>query len=132
MAAAATTQRGARKLSSPPKSEKPSRPRPKRTTAPPMMRSRRTLGFMPGRYTSVGEFAHQLVEVGLSLEADAGKLGHRHVAVFHAHAVGESAKGLEQVGIRFVAAQAQSRGDVERHLVPAVRYAARGRPAMLA
>src|SRR5258707_9509938 len=61
IAAAATAQRGARKLSSPPKSAKPSKPRPNAATAPPMIRSRRTLGFMPGTYTSVRAFAHHLV-----------------------------------------------------------------------
>src|SRR5690349_3911686 len=100
MAAAATAQRGARKLSSAAKSAKAARPRPNTTTAPPMMRSRRTLGFMPGRYTLLGQFAHHFVQVRLALEADPGELRQRHVAVFHAHAVGKSAEGLEEIRVR--------------------------------
>lgn len=50
-----------------------------------------------------------------------GRLGHRDAAVLDAHAVGEAAEGLEEVRVGLVAAQPQTRGDVERHLVPAVR-----------
>src|ERR1041385_9021698 len=65
--------------------------------------------------------AHLGVEIGLSLKADAGQIRHDDVTVFDPHAVGKSAIGLEQVGIAFIAAKAQSRRDIQRHLVSAVR-----------
>ena len=65
-----------------------------------------------------------LMRSALALEADAGQIRQRHVAVLHPHAVREPAERLEQVGVRLVAAQSQARGDVKRHLVPAVRNAA--------
>ena len=60
-----------------------------------------------------------------------GSSGSVDVAVLDLHAVGKSAVGLEQVGIGLVAAQAQAGGDGQRHLVAAVRHAARRRPAVV-
>ena len=59
-----------------------------------------------------------------------GKIRHGDVAVLDAHAVGETAIGLEQIGIALIAAEAEAGGDVERHLVAAMRDAAARRPAM--
>src|SRR5689334_20033594 len=73
---------------------------------------------------------HFRVEIRLALEADARQLRHDDVAVVHADAVGEAAIGLEQVRIAFIAAEAETGRDVERHLVAAMRDAAARRPAM--
>ena len=54
-----------------------------------------------------------------------GSSGRVDVAVHDLHAVGEAAVGLEQVGVGLVAAQAQAGRDGQRHLVAAVRDAAR-------
>src|SRR5450631_760490 len=128
IATAATTQRGARKPSSSPKIAKAKSPTPTATTAPPIRRSRRT----PGLISSRAQLHHYLVEIRLTLESYAMQVRHRNVAAFDTHAVGESAERLEEVGIAFVAAETEARRDVERHLVAAVRNAARGRPAVLA
>src|SRR5450631_1080615 len=128
IATAATTQRGARKPSSAPKIAKANSPIPTATTDPPSRRSRRT----PGLISSRAQLHHDLVEVGLTLESYAMEVGHRNVAVFHAHAVGEAAERLEEIGIAFVAAEAEARRDVEGHLVAAMGNAARGRPAVRA
>ena len=45
------------------------------------------------------ERLHLAIQVGLALEADAGQVGQRDVAVLDLHAVGEAAEGLEQVGV---------------------------------
>ena len=45
------------------------------------------------------------------------------------HTVRETAIGLEQVRVAFIAAEAEARRDIERHLMPAMRDAARARPA---
>src|SRR5882672_4383787 len=125
-ATAATTQRGARKLSSSPKNAKPRRHTPTRTTAPPIVRSRKTLGLIYSRT----QLPHDLVEVRFALESYARQVGHRNVARFDPHAVGEPAERLEQVRVRLVSAQAEAGGDVQRHLVAAVGHAARRRPAI--
>src|SRR5579864_1133670 len=70
-------------------------------------------------------------QFGLGLEADSGNFRQRDVAVLHGNIVGESAEGLKDSGIRFVAAESQARGDVQGHLVAAVRNAALRRPAVL-
>src|SRR5690606_20294950 len=86
---------------------------------------------MPGAHRRIGEASHLVDEIGLAFEADAGKLRHRDRSTLDRYAVGEATERLEQVGIRFVAAQSQAGRDVERHLVPAVWDAALRRPAML-
>src|SRR5438552_6634691 len=73
---------------------------------------------------------HLGIEIGFALKADARQIRHRDDAVLDANAVGETAIGLEQVGIALIAAETKTGRDVERHLMPAMRDAARGRPAM--
>ena len=75
--------------------------------------------------------AHLVDQVRLALEPDPGKVRQRDVPVFHPDAIGESAVRLEQVGIRFVAAESEAGSDRERHLMPTVGDAPRRRPAML-
>ena len=53
-----------------------------------------------------------------------GSSGIVMMAVLHPHAVGKSAIGLEQVRIALIAAQPEPGGDVQRHLVAAMRDAA--------
>ena len=53
------------------------------------------------------------------------------MAIDYFHAVWKAPERLKQVRIRFVAAKAKTRCNVQRHLMPAVRYATRTRPAML-
>ncbi len=72
---------------------------------------------------------HLRVEIVFALEADARQIRHGDVAVLDADAVGETAIGLEQVGIALVAAEAEAGRDVERHLMAAVRDTAARRPA---
>ena len=60
-----------------------------------------------------------------------GSSGMIDVPVLDTHAVREAAVGLEQVRVALVAAEPEAGRDVERHLVPAVRDAARRRPAEL-
>jgi len=67
----------------------------------------------PCRNKSFGQFAHHLYEVGLTLEPNAGQLGHVDVTVDHLHTVRGASMGLEQVRIALVAAKAHASGDVE-------------------
>src|SRR5436309_14339083 len=53
------------------------------------------------------------------------------MAVLNPYRIRKSAVGLEEVGVALVTAKPQAGGDVQRHLVTAVRDAARRRPAML-
>ncbi len=53
------------------------------------------------------------------------------MAIDDVNPVGEAAIGLEEIGVAFIAAQAEAGGDVERHLVAAMGDQARGRPAGL-
>src|ERR1700690_180351 len=71
---------------------------------------------------------HLTEEIGFSFEADTGKIWHRDVPIFHAHTVRETAIGLEQVGIALVAAEPETGGDIERHLMSAMRDAAARAP----
>src|SRR3954462_3834784 len=81
--------------------------------------------------SSLSQFAHDFDQVGFALEADAGQLGHDDVPVLDTHAVREAAVGLEQVRVALVATEPKAGGDVEQHLVSAVRDAAGGSPAEL-
>src|SRR5204863_9607373 len=67
------------------------------------------------------ELAHDGDQLRLPFEPDAGKLGHHDVPPLDVHAVGEATERLEEIGIALVAAEAEPRGDVERHLMPAMR-----------
>jgi hypothetical protein len=53
---------------------------------------------------SIGERSHRTIKIGFSLEADSRSLRHGDITVFDRNAVWESSAGLEEVGIRLVAA----------------------------
>ncbi len=76
------------------------------------------------------QFFHHRPQLGLALEADAWRVGHRHAAVDNRAIVGEAAERREDLRIGFVAAALQADGDVERELVAAMRHAAARRPAV--
>src|SRR6266849_312647 len=67
--------------------------------------------------------------IGLSFKTDARQIRHGDVTVLDAHAIRKTAIGLEQVGIAFIAAEAEPRCDIERHLMAAMRNTAARRPA---
>src|SRR5438477_2018426 len=77
------------------------------------------------------QLPHHFDQIRLAFESDAGKLRHRDETVLYAETVGKSAVRLKQVRIALVAAEAEARGDIERHLLPAMRDAAARRPAAL-
>jgi transglutaminase-like putative cysteine protease len=83
------------------------------------------------RRTLLGEGAHHAHQIGFVFETDAREVGHENVAILDADLVGKAAIGLEQVGVALVAAEAEACGDVEGHLVTAMRDAAGGGPAGL-
>ena len=70
------------------------------------------------------QFAQHLVEGGLRLEADAGRLGQSDAAVEDHRVVGEATGGLELAGVGLVAAELEGCRDVQRELVSAMRNAA--------
>src|SRR5215831_4395891 len=76
------------------------------------------------------EHLHLGIEIGLAFEAYAGEIRHGDAAVLDAHAIGETAIGLEQIRITLIAPEAEAGRDVQRHLVPAMRDAATWRPAV--
>src|SRR5262245_63416512 len=80
---------------------------------------------MTGDRPSRRQCLHLLEEITLPLKPDARQIRHDNVPVLHAHAIWESAIGLEQVRIAFIATQSEPRRDVQRHLVPAMRNADR-------
>src|SRR5579872_2152381 len=79
--------------------------------------------------TSRRQRLHFLVEIGLPFKADARQIRHRDVPVFDTHTVRKTTIGLEQIGIAFIATKPEAGGDVERHLMAAMRDAAVGLPA---
>src|SRR5690348_8939953 len=87
---------------------------------------------MPAALTiqSLRQSLHLRVKIGLTFEPYAGQFGHRDEALLHPHAIREPAVRLEKVRIALVAAQAKSGGNVERHLVSAMRDATRRRPSV--
>src|SRR6516165_6319217 len=87
---------------------------------------------MYGRSSSRSERLHFLVEVRLALEPNARQVGHRDMALLDFHPIRKSAKRLKQVRVGLVAAEAEARCDIERHLMAPVRNAARRRPTVLA
>src|SRR5438067_9198264 len=93
---------------------------------------RRPTDSRPGRAESAlcRKPLHLGIEIGFALKADARQIRHRDDAVLDANAVGETAIGLEQIGIALIAAEPETGRDVQRHLMPAMRDAARRRPAM--
>src|SRR5947209_1436540 len=79
---------------------------------------------------SARETSHLFDQIRFAFKTDARQVRHSDIAVLHLNAIGKTAIGLEEVGIRFVPAEAEARGYVERHLVPAMRDAALRRPAV--
>src|SRR5258708_36696 len=69
-------------------------------------------------------FLHDGPQVGLALEADAGRVGQGDLAVDHGAVVGEAAERREDLRVGFIAAALQADGDVERELMAAMRHAA--------
>src|SRR5207245_10069093 len=74
---------------------------------------------------------HHRPQVLLRLKADPRDVWHADVAVLDRHAVGEAAERGKDVGIGFVAAEAEPDRNVEGELVAAMRHAAPPRPARL-
>src|SRR6516164_6956758 len=69
------------------------------------------------------ERLHLLIEIRFAFKPDAGQIRHDDVAILDTDAVGETAIGLEQVGIALIAAETEAGRDVERHLMAAMRDA---------
>src|SRR3954452_15953291 len=70
-----------------------------------------------------------LVERGLALDADAGRLARGDLPVLDRGVVGDPAERAKPVGVGLVAAEPEPARDRERELVPAVRNAPAERPA---
>src|SRR5207248_7696728 len=77
-----------------------------------------------------GQFPHDAVEPGLTLEADAGAIRQRQVAIFEPGVVGKAAEIAEYSGVGLRPTQAKAGGDRERHLVAAMREERRAREAV--
>src|ERR1017187_547766 len=75
------------------------------------------------------QLSHNSDQFGLALKPDARNLWHGNVAVFHLHAIRKSAEGLKEIGIILIAAKSKACGNIQRHLMPAVRDATARRPA---
>ena len=75
--------------------------------------------------------AHDRMQARLCLDADARDVGQRDVAINDGRVVGKAAERLEHVRVGLVAAESEAGGNVERHLVAAVRDAAARRPAVV-
>src|SRR3954454_19552374 len=73
---------------------------------------------------SARKSAHLFDQIRLALKADTRQLGHSDIAVLDPHAIGKTAIGLEEIGIRLVAPEPEASGNVERHLMTAMRDAA--------
>src|SRR4051812_42319271 len=69
-------------------------------------------------------------QIRLLLEADPRSFRQRDVPVLDSHRVGEAAERLEEIGIGLVAAESESRSDVQGKLVAAVRDAAAPGPGL--
>jgi hypothetical protein len=68
------------------------------------------------------ERAHLGIKIGFrSSDPEPRQVRQRYVSVFHARAIRETAIGLEHVRIAFIAAEPLAGGDVERHLMAAMR-----------
>src|SRR5215471_797059 len=74
--------------------------------------------------------AHDRVERRLTLEADARPIGQREIAALQFGVIGETAEGAEHAGIVFRAAEIETAGDCERHLIAAVGEQCTARPAV--
>src|SRR5262249_17087325 len=74
--------------------------------------------------------AHDRVERRLTLEADARPIGQREMAALQFGVIGETAEGAEHAGIGFRAAETETAGNCERHLIAAVGEQCTARPAV--
>src|ERR1700733_901332 len=81
--------------------------------------------------SSLQLFAEQREQVALGLETDARPVGQADVALDDVSVIRKAAKRAEHVWIGLVAAKAQPRRDVERHLMATVRHDSAVRPAVL-
>src|SRR5262249_58719689 len=79
---------------------------------------------------SRGKRAHDGIERRLTLEADAGPVGQREIAALQFGIIGKAAEGAEYAGIGFRAAEAETAGNGERHLIAAVGKQRTARPAV--
>src|ERR1700730_15157851 len=105
-----------------------------RRTRPGISRFRVRAYARPGMTFSIAvtsrrQRLHLHVKIGFSLKADARQIRHGDVTVLDADAVGETAIGLEQIGIALIAAEAETGRDVQRHLMAAMGNASARRPA---
>src|SRR5260370_5516515 len=74
--------------------------------------------------------AHDGIERGLTLEADARPVGQREIAALQLGVIGKAAEGAEYAGIGFRAAETETAGNRERHLIAAVGEHCTARPAV--
>ena len=70
------------------------------------------------------------VERRLPLESDAGPFRQREIAAVQLGVIGKAAEGAEYAGIGFRAAEPETGGNGERHLIAAVRKQCAARPAV--
>src|SRR5262245_26223209 len=74
--------------------------------------------------------AHDRVERRLTLEADAPPIGQREISALQFGVIGETDEGAEHAGIGFRAAETETAGNCERHLIAAVGEQCTARPAV--
>src|SRR5262245_26380124 len=74
--------------------------------------------------------AHDRVERRLTLEADARPIGQREMAALQFGVIGETAEGAEYAGVGFRAAETETAGNCERHLIAAMGEQCTARPAV--
>src|SRR5256714_14150466 len=86
--------------------------------------------LLSGWTASGGEPAHDGVERRLPLESDAGPFRQREIAAVQLGVIGKAAEGAEYAGIGFRAAEPETSGNGERHLIAAVRKQCAARPAV--
>src|SRR6478672_6069448 len=79
--------------------------------------------------SSRGQLFHLSIEIRFSLEPDARQVRHGDVTVLDTNAVGETAIRLEQIGIALIAAEPEAGGNIQGHLMSAMRSASARRPA---
>src|SRR5882762_5992993 len=74
---------------------------------------------------------HNQEQFSLGLETNTRNLRQLDIAVLDRYPISKSTERLKNSWIGFVAPQPQTRGDVQRHLVPSVRNAADWRPPVV-
>src|SRR5215467_7065907 len=74
--------------------------------------------------------AHDGIERGLTLEADARPVGQWEIAALQLGVIGKTAEGAEYAGIGFRAAETETAGNRQRHLIAAVGKQCTARPAV--